>query len=113
MSVHEEMERPERSAEIATPARLRFQRLFDAEQLIILGDAITATCRSRLDLTRVDRNREVGDGGVLSFPTAMANHGSVAGAMCHLNAVERLSERTDLVHLDQDTVRGALSDPSP
>src|SRR5256886_2787254 len=41
---------------------------FDAQQLVVLGDAIRARQRAGLDLRGGARDREVGDGAVLGLP---------------------------------------------
>ena len=50
------------------------QLLLDAEQLVVLGDAVGAACRAGLDLTGVQGHSQIGNGGVLGFPTAVAHH---------------------------------------
>ena len=40
----------------------------------------------------------------------MRNHGGIAGAVCHLDGIQRLGQSTDLVDLDQDGVGNALLD---
>ena len=42
-------------------------------------------------------------------PGAMGHHGGVAGLVRHLDGVERLGQRADLVDLDQDRV----GEPAP
>ena len=66
---------------------------------------------ARLDLPGVRRHGEVGDRGVLGLAAAMADHRGVGVAAREVDRVERLGERADLVHLDQDRVRRALTKP--
>ena len=86
------------------------QLLLDAQQPVVLGDALAAGRRAGLDLAGARRDDEVGDGRVLGLAAAMADDRRPAGLLRHLDAVQRLGERADLVELDQDGVRGALAD---
>src|SRR6185436_615514 len=80
------------------------QLLFDAKELVVLRDAVGAARRAGLDLTRARSDGEVGDEGVLRLTGAMRDHGQVSGPSRHLDRLERLAQRTDLVDLDQDRV---------
>ena len=84
--------------------------LLDAQQLVVLGDAVGAGQRAGLDLPAVGGHGEVGDGRVLGLARAVADHRGVAGARGHLDGVEGLGQRADLVDLDQDRVGDALLD---
>ena len=53
------------------------------------------------------RDREVGDRRVLRLARAVRDDGGVAGALGQPDRLERLGERADLVHLDQDRVADA------
>src|ERR1051326_66003 len=88
------------------PAKL----LFDAQQLVVLVNAFAAGGRARLDLSRVGADGEIGDGRVLSFPGAMRNDAGKACLASELHGLQGLGDAADLVDLDQDRVRGALSD---
>ena len=90
--------------------RLRAQFLFNAQELVVLGDAVGAAHGTGLDLAGVRRDGDVGDRGVLGFAGAVRGDGRVAGAVGHLDGVERLGERADLVDLDEDRVGGAELD---
>ena len=57
-----------------------------------------------------DGDRQVGDRGVLGLARAVAHHAAVAVPMGQVDGVERLGQRADLVHLDQEGVGGALVD---
>ena len=60
-----------------------------------------------LDLAGVGGDGEVGDRRVLGLARAVRDHGRVAVALRQLDRVERLGQRADLVHLDQDRVGDA------
>src|ERR1051325_1190430 len=86
------------------------QLLLDAQELVVLGDAVAARGRAGLDLPRVRGHGEVGDGGVLGLAGAMRDDVAVAGALGHLDRVERLGERADLIQLDENRVADAPLD---
>lgn len=81
--------------------------LFDAEQLVVLRDALGAGRGAGLDLTGVGGDRQVGDRGVFGLARAVRQHGRVAAALGEGDGVEGLGQRADLVHLDEDRVGGA------
>src|SRR5262245_61945923 len=84
--------------------------LLDPEELVVLRDAVRARRCARLDLTRVHRHREVGDGRVLRLARAVGDDGRVPGRTGELDHVERLGERPDLVDFHENRVRDALVD---
>src|SRR6476620_2424998 len=84
--------------------------LLDAQQLVVLGDALGARGGAGLDLAAVGGDGEVGDGDVLGLPRAVAHHAAVAVAVGQVDRVEGFGERADLVDLDQQRVRGAGGD---
>ena len=47
--------------------------LLDPQQLVVLGDAVRASGRARLDLAAVGRHREIGDGRVLGLAGAVGD----------------------------------------
>src|SRR5437762_9811856 len=57
--------------------------LFDAQQLVVLGDAVGTCGRAGLDLTAVGRDGEIGDGGVFALTRAMRHDRRVTGSMRH------------------------------
>ena len=56
------------------------------------------------------RNGDVGDGGVLGLAGAVGDDGRPAGAVRHLDGVERLGQGADLVELDENGVGRAELD---
>src|SRR5690606_10115865 len=97
----------------ALVSRLLPQLLLDAQELVVLRDAIRAGRRAGLDLPNAGRHGEVRDRGVLGLTGAMRHDGRVAGLPRDADRLERLRERPDLVHLDQDRVGDAALDPAP
>src|SRR5579862_4930250 len=76
--------------------RRRAQLLLDAEEPIVLRDALGSRRRARLDLSRSRRHRQVGDERVLRLARAMRHDGAPARARRQRDRVERLGERADL-----------------
>ena len=70
----------------------------DAEQLVVLGNALTAAGGTGLDLAGVQRNGQVGNGGVLGLAGAVGRNGGVTGLVRHLDGFQGLGDRADLVH---------------
>ena len=84
------------------------QLLLDAEQLIVLRNAVGAAGSTSLDLAGVQRDGDVGNGGILGLAGTMGDNSGVTGAVRHLDGVERLSQGADLVDLDEDRVGNLL-----
>src|ERR1019366_6013237 len=82
----------------------------DAQQLVVLRDAIGAARAAGLDLARVRGDREIGDERVLGLAASMRNDGLIAVHARHLDRLEGLGHGADLVQLDQDRVRDILLD---
>ena len=81
--------------------------LLDAEKLVVLGDALAAAGGAGLDLAGVQRNGQVGNRGVLGLAGAVGRNGGVTGLVRHLDGLQRLGNRADLVQLDEDRVAAA------
>src|SRR3954451_5871354 len=94
------LQRPEDG--LAGEQRCVAQLLFDAQELVVLGDAVAARGGAGLDLADIGGDGEIGDGRVFGLATAVRDDGAVAGALGHLDRLERFGERADLVDLDQD-----------
>src|SRR5262244_3378514 len=84
--------------------------LFDAQKLVVLGDAVGAAGRARLDLAGVGGDGEVGDEGIFGFAGAVADDGGVSGVGCHLHGFERLGGGADLIDLYEDRIGDAAID---
>ena len=89
------------------------QFLSDSEELIVLRDPICAAKRSGLNLSRVRRDGDVGDGGVFRFAGTMADHGGVPVFGREPNGVKSFSQCADLIHLNQDGIGDTLIDSFP
>src|SRR5438067_8387039 len=87
------------------------QLLGDAQQLVVLRDAVGARRAPGLDLPYSGRHGEVGDEGILRLAGAVRDHGAVSVGTRVRDALQRLGERPDLVQLDQDRVRYPLFVP--
>src|ERR1035441_9300054 len=84
--------------------------LFDAQQLVVLRDAVGAAGRSGLDLAGVGGHGEVGDDGIFGFTRAVRDHRGVARIGRHLHGFQGFADCADLVELDEDRVGDALVD---
>src|SRR4029077_18541082 len=82
--------------------RARAELLLDPHELVVLGDAIGARGSARLDLSGAERDREVGNGRILGLARAMGHHRAVTMTLREPHRFDRLRERPDLVHLDED-----------
>src|SRR5262249_50240480 len=96
--------------QLRTVAGCASRILFDAQELVVLGDAVRAAGRAGLDLPRVRRHGDVGDGGVLGLAAAMADDRRVMVAPGQLDRFQRFGQRADLVYLDENAVRDLLVD---
>src|SRR5436190_2527671 len=85
--------------------RVGAERLLDAQELVVLRDAIGARRRAGLDLPAAGRDGEVGDRRVLGLAGAVRHDRAVAGGARGRDRVERLGQRADLVDLHEDRVR--------
>ena len=86
------------------------QLRLDAQQLVVLGQALRAARRARLDLARREPDREVGDERVLGLARAVRGHHAPAGLLGHAHGLDRLGDRPDLVDLEQQRVARLLLD---
>lgn len=80
------------------------QLLFDADKLVVLSHTIGTAHRTRLNLTRVCCYGNISNCCILGFTRTMGSNGGVTMAMSHLDSIQCLGERTNLVYLDEDRV---------
>ena len=92
--------------------RVGAEGFLDTQELIVFCDTIGPGCRARLDLAGIRSDSEIGDEGVFGFAAPVRDYGGVAGSVRHLDRVERLAERPDLVDFDQNAVSGAFLNPA-
>ncbi len=79
---------------------------FDAEELVVFGDAVAAGGGAGFDLAAVGGDGDVGDGGVFGFAGAVGEDRGVAVAHGELDGFEGFGEGADLVDLHEDGVGG-------
>mmetsp|Transcript_46027 Transcript_46027/g.144790 ORF Transcript_46027/g.144790 Transcript_46027/m.144790 type:complete len:536 (-) Transcript_46027:86-1693(-) len=84
--------------------------LLDAQQLVVLCEPLGPARRTRLDLSRLEADGEVGDEGVLRLAGAVGRHHAPARLLCHVDRLDRLGDGADLVHLEQQRVGRAVLD---
>ena len=80
------------------------QLLFDADKLVVLSHTVGTAHRTRLNLTGVSCYGNIGNRCVLGFTRTMGSNGGVTMTMSHLDSIQCLGERTNLVYLDEDRV---------
>src|SRR5207302_11062875 len=84
--------------------------LLDAEELVVLRDAVSAAGRAGLDLAGAGGDCEVGYKGVLGLAGAVADDAGVAVAAAKLDGLEGLGDGAGLGDLDWDGVGDLLLD---
>ncbi|SRR6266849_97704 len=84
--------------------------LFDAEELVVFGDAVGAAGGAGLDLACGGSHGEIGDKGVLGFAGTVRDYGVVAGFAGQLDGVDGFGDSADLIELDENGVGDALFD---
>src|SRR5262249_1385425 len=75
--------------------------LLDPQELVVLRGPVGAAGAAGLDLAAVGRYGDVGDRRILGLARAMAQDARPAGPVGHLDGLQRLGQRADLVDLDQ------------
>src|SRR5579884_3183035 len=90
--------------------RLLTELFLDAQELVVLRDAIAARRRAGLDLPGAECDGEIGDGRVLRLARPVGHHRGVAVLLREPHRLDRLRQRADLVHLDEDRVGDAAVD---
>ena len=95
---------------LASVDRVGPQLGLDAQQLVVLGQALRAAGRARLDLARRQTHGEVGNERVLGLARAVRGHHAPPGLLGHAHGLDRLRDRPDLVDLEQERVAGLLLD---
>ena len=78
------------------------QILLNTEQPVVFGDTLRAAGGSRLDLARVERDRQIGNRRVLRLAGAMGNDCSITCSVCHFNGIHRLGQGADLIEFNQN-----------
>ena len=82
--------------------------LLDSQEPVVLRDPLRSAHRPGLDLSGVHRDHEIGDRRVLGLARPMADHRRPAGLLRHLDRLDRLGQRPDLIELHEDAVRRPL-----
>src|SRR5262245_5009260 len=85
--------------------------LLDAEQLVVLRDAVAPRRRACLDLPGAVGNREIGDRRILGLAGPVRHDGGVTVRARERQRLGGLRDRPDLVDLDEDRVCCAAVDP--
>lgn len=86
----------------------RAQLLLNAEDLVVLGEALRTAGRASLDLASGESHHQVGDEGVLSLTGPVRDHGTPAVALGQEVGLNGLCDGANLVHLQQQAVARLL-----
>ena len=81
---------------------------FDAEKLVVLGDAIGAADGAGLDLAYAGGDCKIGDEGVFALAGTVRHDRGVTVPTAEFNRLERLGQGADLVHLDENRIGNTL-----
>lgn len=73
---------------------------FDTEKLVVLGQTLRAARSSSLDLSGSESDHKIRDEGVLSFSRSVRDHDSPSVGTRELGSLDRFSNRSDLVDLE-------------
>src|SRR5580658_6458762 len=88
--------------------RAAAQLFLNAEQLVVLCNAVGAADGARLDLSYAGRNGEVGDEGVLGFAGAVRDDRGVAVTAAQVDSLKGFGNSADLVDLDENRIAYAF-----
>ena len=86
------------------------QFFFDAEKLVVLGDAVGTRRGTGLDLAGAHGDDEIGDEGVFGFAGAVRDDGGVASLARDLDGVDGFRDAADLIELYENRVGDFLLD---
>lgn len=84
--------------------------LLDTEDLVELGETLRTGRSTGLDLTSAETDDDVSDGNILSLTGAVGNHDTPVSTEGVLGSLNSLSDGTDLVDLQEESVAGLLLD---
>src|SRR5690242_15417079 len=84
--------------------------LLDTEDLVELGETLRTGSSTSLDLTSAKTDDDVSNGNILSLTGAVGNHDTPVGTEGVLGSLNSLSDGTDLVDLQEESVAGLLLD---
>jgi hypothetical protein len=73
--------------------------LLDAQQLVVLGQALRPAGSAGLDLAGGQAHCQVSNEGVLGLTRPVAGHDTPAGCLGHLHSLNGLCDGADLVNL--------------
>src|SRR5271168_1579982 len=86
------------------------QGFFDAEELVVFGDAVGAGGGAGFDLAGAHGDYEIGEEGVFGFAAAVGDDGGVIGFAGHFDGFDGFADGADLIELDEDGVADAFGD---
>ena len=87
--------------------RIRFG---DADEFIILSDAVSAGKGAGFDLAGAEADSEVSDGDILGLTGTVRHDGLKAGFFSEEDSVDSFGQSADLVRLNQNSVAAFFGD---
>jgi hypothetical protein len=80
----------------------------NTEKLVVLGKTLRTARSTSLDLTSTETDNEISNGGIFGFTGTVRDHDTPTGGLGVKSSLDRFSEGTDLVDLEQEGVTGLL-----
>lgn len=93
---------------VASVLSIGTELLLNSQELVVLGQTLGTARSTSLDLTRAEPDSQVSNVVVLGFTTAVGGHHAPTVLLGKLNGLNGLGDGTDLVHLEQQGVGGAV-----
>merc|ERR1719282_2019960 len=87
---------------------LAAELLLDTQELVVLGESLRTTWCPCLDLPGAQADGEISDERIFCFTGTVARHHAPAGGLAHADGLDRLRNRADLIHLEQQCIAGLL-----
>ena len=82
--------------------------LLDAHQLVILCQPLRSAGRPGLNLSRRQSHRQIGNVRILGLSRPVARHHTPSRLLGNLHRLDRLRQRPNLVHLEQQRIARLL-----
>jgi len=77
---------------------------FNPQNLVVLGEPLRSAWSTSLDLTSIQSNNQISNESVFCLTASMAHHNTPSILLGKLTSLDRLHDRSDLVHFQQKTV---------
>ena len=84
---------------------------FDAEQLVVLRQPVTAASRSCFNLSGICGNGQICNEVVFCFTGTVARDGGIFVLVCQFDGFQRFRDRTNLVQFNEDGIGAGFVNP--